>query len=199
MTIRKNVPALLTIAATLVTSTMAADAAAAQSDSEPRIELRQHQIFEHCPDLSSFLSLAGNWRLEAEFLNLAGETVRRDTARAMVERALGGAGLAMTEWHPFPTSADAVFVNSIILSSRCDGSGVVGVSNNSLMNRKLWDGQSISDGYLFTQTGELFAENVDRNEIRFVITGSDTFRREMTQCAGDRCAMTFRVTYIRED
>ena len=137
------------------------------------------------PELAALEFLIGDWDLTTSFAQQDGSR-REAKARLQARYALGGFGIAVDETHGF---GDSTFVSSVLYTVHPKTRRLVGASNNTLGNRKLYDVTVEEDRIVIVQSGELFGgrQGFNRHTISGITPNRYQLRLDACQEDGETC------------
>lgn len=146
------------------------------------------------PELAALEFLIGEWDLTASFTQADGSK-RESKARLVARYALGGHGITIEETH---RHEGGTFVNAVLYTVRPQTRTIVGSSNNSLGNRKLYEVTPEGGRVLITQTGELFGGRQGFNRHVLFNISPDRYELSLDACDDDGTCREGSYSYVAE-
>ncbi len=135
-------------------------------------------------ELTTLEFLIGDWDLRTSFAQSDGSR-REAKAHLQARYALGGFGISVEETHGYGEGIGGVFVSSVLYTVHPETRRIVGASNNTLGNRKLYEVTVEESRIVIVQSGELFGGRRGFNRhILFEIT-PDRYELRLDACKGD--------------
>ncbi|MEM7352918.1 MAG: nuclear transport factor 2 family protein [Acidobacteriota bacterium] len=136
------------------------------------------------PELAALKFLIGEWDLTTSFAQADG-TRRESKARLAARYTLGGRGILVEETHADEEGPGEPFVSAVLYSVHPEDGRIVGASNNTLGNRKLYAVTSENDRILISQTGELFGGRKGSNRHVLFNISPERYELRLDACAED--------------
>ena len=132
-------------------------------------------------ELKALEFLIGDWDLTTSFAQTDGS--RREEAARLVGRwALGGFGISVEETHGYADGAGGLFISTILYTVQPRSGRLVGVSNNTLGNRKLYEVSVEKDRIVIRQSGELFEGREGFNRLVLFIISPQRYELRLDAC-----------------
>lgn len=148
------------------------------------------------PELAALEFLVGDWDLTTSFAQADGSR-RHTEAHLQARWAMGGMGIVSEEIHSYGDGAGGIFVNTVLYSVSSKSRQIVGVSNNSLGNRKMYDVTVEDDRIIMRQTGELFDGRQGFNRLVFFNISPSRYELSHDACFdGDRPCKENTYSYV---
>ena len=136
------------------------------------------------PELAALEFLIGEWDLTTSFAQADGSR-RESKARLVAHWAMGGQGIAIEETHGDEDSVGGTFASAVLYAVRPKSRRIVGASNNTLGNRKLYEVKVEEDRLLIIQSGELFDGRKGVNRKVLFNIRPDRYELRLDACAED--------------
>lgn len=146
--------------------------------------------------LENMSFLVGEWKLTTYFLQRDAEPEMR-IARLSARYVMQGTGIAVEEIH-IMNSGDGLFMGTAVYTEHPESKQLVGVSNNTLGNRKLLESQEVGDTIVFRQHGELFNDATGYNLHNYTNITEDRYEFSITRCPEGRECIEKTYYYVAE-
>jgi len=128
--------------------------------------------------IDSLSFLIGDWTLAKRSITNDGEIVK-GTATLRARWAMNGYAILVEELHPRP---DSEFASAVLYTVDPETGGVIGVSVNTLGNRKAYRVEVDGDELLIRQGGEMFGGRQGFNRWRIHGISEARYELELSPC-----------------
>lgn len=149
------------------------------------------------PELEALEFLIGDWKLTTSFSQADGSS-REEKARLVARYALGGFGVSVEETHGYEDGVGSSFVSGVLYSVHPETRRIVGASNNTLGNRKLYEVTVEDEGVAMVQSGELFDGREGFNRHLFFNIEADRYEFRLDACTRDGDCREGTYSYVAE-
>jgi len=146
--------------------------------------------------LSAFEFILGNWKLTEYYAHGEGEPIVVNTARIQATAVMNGKGIQVTSLHP-SDDPSSFFAGMSLYTLHPTTGKIVGMSNNTLGNRKFLDGEFIDGKLVFRNYGELFGGASGYNLFTYHNIQENSYQFSMTRCP-EEANTCFENTYYYE-
>ena len=136
------------------------------------------------PELETLEFLIGDWELTTSFAQADGSR-REEKAHLVARYALGGFGISVEETHGYGDGVGGSFVSGVLYSVHPETRRIVGASNNTLGNRKMYEVTVENDRITMVQSGELFEGREGFNRQVFFNITAHRYEFRLDACGND--------------